>query len=100
MVRVGIIGKTNVGKTTLFNAATLLNAKISTYPFTTRILTHGIAYVQTPCVCREFKVKNNPKNSACLEGSRFLPAELIDVPGLIEGRTLERALELSSSEWR
>jgi small GTP-binding protein len=92
MVRIGIVGKTNVGKTTLFNAATLLNAKVSTYPFTTKTPARGVAYVQTPCVCREFMVKDNPRNSACLDGSRFLPVELIDVPGLIEGAHAGRGL--------
>ncbi|RLF13277.1 MAG: GTPase, partial [Thermoprotei archaeon] len=36
MVLIGLIGKTNTGKTTFFNAATLLNAEIANYPFTTK----------------------------------------------------------------
>ncbi|MEM3818950.1 MAG: GTPase, partial [Nitrososphaerota archaeon] len=31
-VKVGLIGKTNTGKTTFFNAATLGSAEVSTYP--------------------------------------------------------------------
>ncbi|MEM2735515.1 MAG: GTPase, partial [Candidatus Bathyarchaeia archaeon] len=36
MIRIGLIGKTNTGKTTFFNAATLKYGEISTYPFTTK----------------------------------------------------------------
>ena len=36
MIKVGLIGKTNTGKTTFFNSATLLSAEISNYPFTTK----------------------------------------------------------------
>ena len=81
----GIVGKTNTGKTTFFNAATLSAAKVSTYPFTTKTPNSAAANVLTPCVCREFKVKDNPKNSACVEGWREVPVELIDLPGLIKG---------------
>jgi ribosome-binding ATPase YchF (GTP1/OBG family) len=85
MLKIGIIGKTNTGKTTLFNAVTLLNAEISNYPFTTKSPNVGIGYVKTPCVHREIGVKDNPKNSTCLDGWRFIPIEVIDLPGLIKG---------------
>ena len=80
-----MIGKTNTGKTTFFNAATLLRAEVSTYPFTTKKPTLGQAHVKTICVCRELGVKDNPRNSTCIDGARFVPVQLIDLPGLIKG---------------
>lgn len=85
MLKVGIIGKTNAGKTTFFNAVTMLNAEISNYPFTTKTPTYGVGYLKTACVCRELGVKDNPKNSSCIDGWRFIPVEVIDLPGLIKG---------------
>jgi len=85
MIRIGIIGKTNTGKTTLFNAATLLRAEVSTYPFTTKRPNTGTAYVQTICVCRELGLQDTPRNSRCIDGWRFIPVELVDLPGLIKG---------------
>ena len=35
-IKIGIIGKTNTGKTTFFNSATLDTSEISSYPFTTK----------------------------------------------------------------
>jgi len=92
MIRIGLIGKTNTGKTTFFNAATLQSAKISTYPFTTRKPNVGMAQVQTLCPCREVRVKDNPVNSRCIGGWRFLPIELIDLPGLIKGAAVGKGL--------
>ena len=85
MIKLGLIGKTNVGKTTFFNSATLLNAEISSRAFTTSKPNVGMAFVRTPCVCTEIGVKDNPQNSACKEGWRFAQLEIIDLPGLIEG---------------
>jgi ribosome-binding ATPase YchF (GTP1/OBG family) len=84
MLTFAIIGKTNVGKTTLFNAATLLGEEISNYPFTTKEPNHGIAHVCDLCVCRELDVEDDPINSACIDGWRYIPVKIIDVPGLVK----------------
>jgi ribosome-binding ATPase YchF (GTP1/OBG family) len=85
MIKVGLIGKTNTGKTTFFNSATLLSAEISNYPFTTKRPITGNAHAITLCVHREFNLQDNPKNSRCIDGWRFIPVELVDLPGLIKG---------------
>ena len=85
MISVGIIVKTNAGKTTFFNSATSSNEEISTYPFTTKHPKIGNASVISLCVHREFNLKDSPKNSTCVDGWRFIPIELVDLPGLIKG---------------
>ena len=92
MLTFAIIGKTNVGKTTLFNAATLLNAEISNYPFTTQEPNIGTAYVCDICVCRELDLEDNPQNSACIDGWRYIPVRIIDVPGLVKDAWRGRGL--------
>ena len=79
----GVVGKPNVGKSTLFSGATLVSVPIASYPFTTIKPNHGVGYVRTHCVCREFNVKDEPVNSACVEGIRLIPVELIDCAGLV-----------------
>jgi ribosome-binding ATPase YchF (GTP1/OBG family) len=92
LIKIGLIGKTNSGKTTFFNAATLLSAPVSTYPFTTKKPNIGQAYARTICVCKEFGVSDNPRNSTCIDGARFVPVQLIDLPGLIKGSSAGRGL--------
>jgi len=92
LLTIAIIGKTNTGKTTLFNAATLLNAKISNFPFTTKKPNIGTAYVCDICVCKELGVKDNPLNSACIDGWRYVPIKLVDVPGLVKDAWKGRGL--------
>lgn len=88
----GVVGKPNTGKSTFFSAATLAPAEIANYPFTTIKPNRGFGYVRTPCVHEEFKVKDNPKNSLCLDGIRLIPVEMIDVAGLVPGAWEGRGL--------
>ncbi len=83
-LKLGLIGKTNTGKTTFFNAATLSSKEISSYPFTTKKPTTGISHAITLCVHPEFNLQDNPNNSKCVDGWRYIPIELIDLPGLIK----------------
>jgi len=83
-IKLGLIGKTNTGKTTFFNSATLSSEEISSYPFTTTSPITGISHAISLCVHPEFNVQDNPHNSKCVEGWRYIPIELIDLPGLIK----------------
>ena len=80
---IGIIGKPSSGKTTFLNASCLTNAKVSELPFTTINPNKGVAYIKTKCVCKELNVEDNPKNSICVEGFRFIPINMLDVAGLV-----------------
>lgn len=89
---VGVVGKPNVGKSTFFSAATLAHVAIANYPFTTIKPNRGMGYVRAPCVCRELGVQDNPANSACLDGTRLIPVELVDCAGLVPGAWQGRGL--------
>jgi len=77
------VGKTHVGKSTFFSAATLAPAKIGQVPFTTIEPNRGIASIRVKCVCQELGVKDEPRNSVCVNGIRWVPVELVDVAGLV-----------------
>ncbi len=83
MVELGIVGKPNVGKSTFFAAATLQTVEIGNYPFTTIEANKAIGYVRKPCPHLELGKPCNPKKSLCIEGTRYIPVELIDVAGLV-----------------
>ena len=83
-IKIGLIGKTNTGKTTFFNSATLSSDEISTYPFTTKKSVTSVGHAITLCVHPEFNVQDNANNSRCKDGWRYIPIELIDLPGLIK----------------
>ncbi|HTY46501.1 MAG TPA: redox-regulated ATPase YchF [Methanomassiliicoccales archaeon] len=80
---IGIVGKPNVGKSTFFSAATLAPAEIADYPFTTIKPNKGVAYLRTRCPHLDLGVQCNPRNSACENGTRLVPVELLDVAGLV-----------------
>jgi len=82
---VGIVGKPSCGKTSFTNAACMTEFKVGSYPFTTIDANVGVTHVRTPCACGDFDVKDNPKNSICIEGVRLIPIKLIDVAGLVPG---------------
>jgi len=92
LAQAGIVGKPNAGKSTFFSAATLTKVEIANYPFTTIKPNRGIAYVAHKCVCSEFGVKDNPRNSICEDGIRYIPVELVDCAGLVPGAWQGRGL--------
>ena len=82
-MQIGLLGKANVGKSTFFSAATETPVQIGNFPFTTIQPNVGIAYVNTTCACKYFKIQH--KNALCVSGIRFIPIKLIDVAGLVPG---------------
>jgi len=88
----GIIGAPNKGKSTLFSAITMLDVAIANYPFTTIKPNHGVAYVSKKCVESELGVKCNPRNSICMNGTRLIPIEVVDVAGLVPNAHLGKGM--------
>lgn len=82
-MQIGLLGKTNVGKSTFFSAATQTTAQIGNYPFTTIEPNVGIAYVKADCACKHFGI--NHIHQFCIKGTRYIPVKLIDVAGLVPG---------------
>jgi len=82
---IGLLGKANVGKSTFFNSATDLSVQMANFPFTTIDPNVGIAFVRTNCVCKEIGLQDNPINSRCINGIRFIPIKLVDIAGLVPG---------------
>ncbi len=82
---IGVVGKPSVGKSTFFKAATLAEAEIASYPFTTIKPNSGVGFVRVNCVDKEFSKQCNPRTGYCLQGTRFVPVQLLDVAGLVPG---------------
>ena len=89
---IGLVGKPNTGKSTFFKACTLANVLIANYPFATIKPNHGMAYVRIDCIDTEFKTQCMPRTGYCLNHQRFVPVELMDVAGLVEGASEGKGL--------
>jgi len=106
-MRIGLVGKPNVGKSTYFSAATLAKVDIANYPFCTIDANVGVAFLASPepCPCKELRkrleddgrlepVSENdprkgsicePRTGTCIGYVRLVPTFLVDVAGLVPG---------------
>src|SRR3989338_4589612 len=84
-MQIGLVGKSNVGKSTFFKAVTLADVEISNRPFVTIKQNSGICYVKIDCVDKFFNTQCDPREGYCEKHKRFVPAEIIDVAGLVPG---------------
>jgi len=79
MITLALAGKPNCGKSTFFKAATMANAEIANYPFTTINPNYGVGYVRTKCPCHDLHLTCGH----CVDGNRFVAVNMIDVAGLV-----------------
>ena len=58
-MRIGLVGKPNVGKSTTFAALTESSVEIANYPFTTIDPNVGVTFLpaDTPCPCVDLRAK-------------------------------------------
>ena len=88
MLSIGLAGKPNAGKSTLFAAATMAEVDTANYPFTTIDPNRGVSHVRTECPCLDLE----DRCGHCRTGKRYVPIELYDVAGLVPGAHEGRGL--------
>ncbi len=106
-MRIGLVGKPNVGKSTTFSAMTQTPVDIANYPFTTIEPNVGVAWLPLPssCACYELRERREaagrlepsteddprrgsictPNSGSCTNHRRLVPVTLVDVAGLVPG---------------
>ncbi len=106
-MRIGLVGKPNVGKSTFFSAATLAKVDIANYPFCTIEPNVGVAFVaaRLDCPCKDIRSKLEtegriepvqdddprqgslcePRTGSCVAHRRLVPCFLVDIAGLVPG---------------
>lgn len=106
-VRIGLVGKPNVGKSTFFSASTLAQVDIANYPFCTIDPNVGVAFVEArqPCPCKDLRERLEtegrldltsaedprqgslcePRTGSCVGHRRRVPVAMVDVAGLVPG---------------
>jgi len=89
---IGLVGRPSAGKSTFFRAATLADAEVASYPFTTIKANHAMAYVKIKDLAADFGKVSNPREGYVKSNWRFVPFELMDVAGLVEGASEGKGL--------
>ncbi|MCH2428024.1 MAG: 50S ribosome-binding GTPase [Candidatus Thalassarchaeum sp.] len=106
-MRIGLVGKPNVGKSTAFSALTETPVEIANYPFTTIEPNVGVTWLPLPsaCACQSLRKRKQesgristnsddgkrdgsictPKSGSCRGHRRLVPVTLVDVAGLVPG---------------